>query len=658
MTVLQGSTAFKTKSWTAALALLAVGAADAKQLMVASLADLSLEELSRVEITSVSKRPERLSDAPASVFVITSDNIRRSGVTTLPDALRLAPNLQVFQAQAGGYVVTARGSTVSGTTVGNKMLVLIDGRSVYSPLFAGVNWHVQHVMLEDVDRIEVISGPGGVLWGVNAVNGVINIITRRAKDTQGVLVAAGTGSAGTDASVRYGGDLGDAGHYRVYAKRANVRSTETRTGANKHDDYYITQVGMRADWSQGENNFALIANAYDGSLGQPEPGTLSLGGVPQALDDIPVRGINILARWDRALTGGGQLEAQVYYDRSTQDVVPSFAQDLDIFDLQFQHRFAPIGAHALTWGAQYRYAIDRISNGEVFQFRPDDVNQRWYSLFVQDEIGLSDTLRLTLGARLEHNDYTDWEFLPSARLAWKFAPEHLLWAAISRAVRAPSRIDRDLFAIHPALPQPVLRGGEDMRSEIAEVYEVGYRGNIGANFLYSVTVFHTNYDDLRTQEDNVSDPLAPFAVFGSGMEGTTDGVEIWGTYEVSPQWRLSAGFTYLNVERELKRGSRDQNTVNIEEGASPERMWLLRSSINLPYQMELDTTLRHVSALDTGDVPSYLAVDIRLGWRPDNKTEVSVTGINLFGGSHAEFGGAATRSEFDSGVYFKVVTQF
>jgi iron complex outermembrane receptor protein len=616
----------------------------------ADLATMSLEELMNVRVTSVSKRPERLSDAAASIFVITGDDIRRAGVTTLPEALRLAPNLHVARAHASGYAINARGLTSSSA---NKLLVLIDGRSVYTPLFSGVFWDVQDVLLEDVERIEVISGPGGTLWGTNAVNGVINVITRSSKDTQGGLAAAGAGNREFGGALRYGGRFGADGSYRVYGKHLDHDQTATASGAAKTDAWHKSQAGFRADWGGARDQFTVQGDAYRGSMGQPLPGTISITGVALALDTISISGGNLIGRWARSLEGGSSLSVQAYFDRTERTVPPTFAETLNTTDVQFQHTLRPLGMHRVTWGAQYRHAMDRVTNSAIVAFLPARENQTWLSFFAQDEIALRDDLRLTLGARLERNDYTGYEFLPTARLGWTVAPDHLLWTAATRTVRAPSRLDRDTFV--PGTAPFLLRGGPDVRSEIAKVYEIGYRGRPLEQVSYSVTAFHADYDHLRTQEIA---PSGTFLVFGSGMEGMTSGVEMWGTYHVSQMWRLRAGLTVLNEKLKLKPGSNDVTAPRAQEGRDPERTWMIASSHDLPHRTELDVRARRVSELASLGVPAYTAVDVRLGWRVRSDLELSVTGQNLFGSGHGEFNDPVTRTEFQRGVFFKILSRF
>jgi len=613
------------------------------------LADLSLEELGNIQITSVSRRAERLSDAAASVFVITAEDIRRSGVTNLPEALRLAPNLQVAQVNADGYAISARGFNGSAA---NKLLVLIDGRSVYTPLFAGVFWDVQDVMLEDVERIEVISGPGGTLWGVNAVNGVVNVITRSAKSTQGGMIAAGVGSRENDGALRYGDSVGADGNYRVYGKYFDRNHTFTADGSTKDDALHRGQAGFRADWDRPGDQFMVQGNAYRGREGQPLPGSIATGAI-FTLGTISLSGANLTTRWGHALEGGSNVVVQAYYDRTERTVPPTFAETLDIFDLQFQHSMRLADSHVVVWGGEYRYSFDRLDNSSFFAFLPASLDQRWASLFAQDESTLAKDLRLTLGARVERNDYTGNEFLPNARLAWKFASDHLLWTAASRTVRAPSRFDRDPFV--PGNPPFLLAGGPDFRSEVAKVYEVGYRGQPATSISYSVTVFHADYDHLRTQDVA---PSGTFLVLGNGMEGTTNGVEMWGNYQASRTWRLSAGLTGLRETLQLKPGTIDTANSVAQGGQNPAHSWMLRSSLDLPYQSEVDVTVRHVSALANPEVPAYTTGDLRYGWRPRRDLELSVTGQNLFGREHAEFTAPATRSQFGRSVFFKVLGRF
>lgn len=619
-----------------------------------SFADLSLEELGNIEITSVSKKPQSLSDVAASVFIINSDDIRRSGASTLPEALRLAPNLQIAQSSATGYAITARGLNGGTTSAPNKLLVLIDGRPVYSPLFSGVFWDAQDVMLENVERIEVISGPGGTVWGINAVNGVINVITKSAKDTQGPLASVQAGNIGNNTAARYGGTLGENGHFRVYAKSSNREDTELENGTDVSDGWHRNQVGFRADWDFSTDQISLIGNAYEGDIGQPAPGSLSVEGTALQLDTISISGVNLTAHWEHLLDSGSRIHLQAYYDRALRTNPPTFSDATNIFDVQLQHTLKPMGRHNLLWGANYRYSKDEFSNDSpIFGLQPEKVNQSWLSLYGQDEIALTQDLDLTLGIRAERNPYTGYEFLPDARLAWKVAPQHLIWAGVSRAVRAPSRLDADAFI--PRDPPFVVRGGPDIRSEIAKVYQLGYRGQINPKFNFEITTFYNDYEDLRTVEIDFS---GPFLVFANEMEGHAHGFEMWGTYQVMPKWRISAGLTTLNQDFNLKSGSTDPVGSLATAGYDPSHTWQIRSSFNISPDKELDIFVRRSGELTyPEEVPEYTAVDARLGWKVRKNFEVSLIGQNLLGTEHAEYGSRLYRSELPRGVFLKLVWQ-
>src|SRR2546423_1910419 len=554
---------------------------------VADLADLSIEELGNIQITSVSKHAERLSDAPAAIFVITGDDIRRSGATRLAEALRLAPNLEVARVSASSYAISARGFN---NTIANKLLVLIDGRTVYTPLFSGVFWDAQDVMLEDVERIEVISGPGATLWGANAVNGVINVITRRASDTQGAFAYGRAGDLERGVGARYGGTMGSAGAYRVYGRFFDVFNTSRADGSTASDGWSKGQVGFRTDWGTATNAFTVQGDAYRGSLDQ------AIG------DDTSISGNNLLGRWNRDLAGWGQLQVQSYFEHTERDIPGTFAERLNIYDVEFQHGLRAIGANRLTWGGGYRYGDDRVSNSAFLAFLPADRRLRWANVFAQDEIALLESLRLTLGLKFESNYYTGTEPLPSARLAWKLQPQRLLWGAVSRALRAPSRIDRDFFVT--AGPTQIA-GGPDFASEVVKVIELGYRDQPSPQATYSVSLFHNIYDKLRSVE-----PISPTtSVLGNKMEGTGDGLEAWGNYQAAKNWRLSAGASFLRQRLSFKPDSGDTNAS--AAGNDPAHQWLLRSSVDLSNCPELGIGVRRDAALPHPSGPPYTAVDVR-----------------------------------------------
>jgi iron complex outermembrane receptor protein len=614
------------------------------------IADLSIEELANIQIQSVSKKSETLAAAAASVFVITADDIRRSGLTSVPEVLRLAPNLQVSKSSNGGYAISARGLNGSNNSAPNKLQVLIDGRSVYAPLFSGVFWDNQDLILEDVERIEVVSGPGGTLWGVNAVNGVINITTRAARDTQGSLAVLAAGQRGYDTGFRQGGALAGGGHWRVYGKYRDERHTDTETGAVVDDARHHAQLGFRSDWERGAHQFSLHGNAYRGEAGQPKPGAIQTG-APFALGRVDTSGVNLTGRWAHALGGGASVSVQAYLDHTRRIVPPTFSESLAIADLQLQHSLATIGAHTLVWGANYRHTWDDVTNSPYVAFLPAKTSQTWSSLFAQDEIALRPNLRLIAGARVERNPYTGSEVLPTLRLAWTVASAHTLWAGASRTVRAPSRLDADTFI--PGVAPFLLRGGPQIRSEVARVIELGYRGQPLPNLSYSITAFHNDYDHLRTQE---IDPGFTYITFDSLMEGKARGIEMWGNFQATPAWRLSAGLLGLHQRMTLKPGSNDLAGPGTA-GKDPSHTAQLRSAFNVADDMDVDLVVRKVGRLSNPDVPGYTAVDARFGWRVRKGLELSLFGQNLNGGGHGEYGPAATRTAVERALGVKLVWQ-
>ena len=612
----------------------------------ADIADLSIEELANIQITSVSKKPEALAGAAASVYLITADDIRRSGAQSIAEVLRLAPNLQVARVSNSGYAISARGLNGSNNSAPNKLQVLIDGRSVYAPLFSGVFWDANDLMLEEIARIEVISGPGGTLWGVNAVNGVINITTRAARDSSGSLAVLSADEGGYGAAFRQGGAMA-GGHWRVYGKTLRQRHSDLADGAPVNDARRQSQVGMRADWARGAHQFSVHGNAYKGTARQAAPGLVQTG-TEVVLGDVATSGVNLTAQWSYPLAGGGSLSLQGYVDHTDRDVPPSFGEALDIADVQFQHSMAPIGRHTVVWGASYRYTWDDVTNSDFVAFLPARTNQAWGSLFAQDEIALRDDLRLVLGGRVERNPYTGAEFLPTVRLAWTPASGQSLWASASRTVRGPSRLDADAFI--PGRPPYILRGGPAIRSEVAKVVELGYRSQPTAQLSYSVTAFFNDYDHLRTRE---VDPSGTFVTFGNLMQGRARGLEMWGSYQATPGWRLSAGLLALHESLSLKAGSTDLDGPGIG-GKNPAHTAQLRSAFTLSANKQLDIAVRKVAALS--EVPGYTALDARVGWELQRGVELSVYGHNLNGG-HGEYGPVETRAEVGRTVGMKLVWQ-
>jgi iron complex outermembrane receptor protein len=616
----------------AALALGVAGhvALAQQQVSMASLADLSLEQLSNIEVTSVAGRAESLQDAASSIYVITGDEIRRSAATSLPEALRLAPNLQVARLNAAQYSISARGFN---NAIGNKLLVLIDGRTVYSPLFSGVFWDANDVVLEDVDRIEVISGPGGTLWGANAVNGVINVITRPAAATQGALASVARSGAGGYEMARWGGALGEVGHYRLYALAMDHDNTSRADGLRRPDAASKRQVGFRSDWNAGAGRVTVQGDAYTG------------GEYPANNLAPRLSGANLLARWTGSFANGSPFKLQAYVDRSRRDDVTGFRDDSTTTDLQFSHEPVIAAGQQLLWGAGYRRTRAMNEASPAIAFLPARKTLDWANVFVQHDLNISEKLQLTLGAKAERNDYTGVEFLPNARLSYKHSPSAMTWAAASRAVRAPARLDREFFA--PGTPPFVINGGPAFESEIAKVLEIGHRGYAAPGITYSATLFHQHYDGLR------SGSLAPVTLVNQ-IEGSTGGVEAWASWQASAAWRLSAGLLELRKHLHSTRAVPDPGGV-ANLGNDPRRQWSLRSSLNLGRRGEFDFMLRHVGALPSPAVESYTAVDARLALNVTQQLELSLLAQNLFDRRHVEFNAVSAASQIERRVFIKAL---
>ena len=598
------------------------------------LADLSLEELSNIEVSSVSRRSEKLSQVAASLYVISDDAIHRAGARTLPEALRLAPNLQVARVNANQYAISARGFN---NAIGNKLLVLIDGRTVYAPYFSGVQWDQQDVLMDDVARIEVISGPGGSVWGTNAVNGVINIVTKAAEATQGLLLEAGDGNTDSGGAVRWGGALGGAGRIRAYARLLQQSNTRSEGATDVADGSHRAQIGWRADWLSDGEGTTLQGDAYRGDTQARVGAGFNLGG-------IKTSGENVLARWTGTLQGGSKLRVQGYYDHSRREDRFQYSPEDTVTDLEFQHSLV-FGPHEVDWGGGWRTARDDIRPGLLFGFVPQRSSQSWRNLFIQDAIRLSEQLSLTAGTKFEHNDYTGWETLPSLRLAWAPSPQQLWWAAVSRAVRAPARLDRDLRL--PPTPPYIIAGGPNFVSEVAQVVELGYRAQPRHDLNFSATLFRYGWDHLRSGQS------PPNAQVQNQIDGSSYGLEAWGRWQALNWLQLSAGVDLLRKDLAAAPGSGDP-TGPSALGNDPEQQWQLRASMQLPQQQSLELGLRRVGALPNPAVPAYTALDLSYIWNVRQGLELSVIGQNLADARHPEIDAYPARSEFARSVFVQL----
>lgn len=635
------------------------------------LTDLSIEELMEIEVTSVAKKVQKLSQAAAAIYVLTSDDIRRSGATSIAEALRLVPGLEVARIDSAKWAISSRGFN---SRFANKLLVLMDGRSIYTPLFSGVFWEAQDTVLEDIDRIEVIRGPGGTLWGANAVNGVINIITKSAADTQGGLVTVGSGTEERGVGqVRYGGVLSDHAHFRVYAKYFDRGPLDDEDGHAAADDWSLARAGFRIDWDVSDADaWTVQGDYYDGQAGQTTVVPIyaaPFGDVRN--EDADMAGGNLLARWRRTLGDDSDLALQLYYDWTKRDEIV-LEQIHDTFDIDFQHRF-PLGERQeILWGLGYRLIADHADGPQMLTLDPENRTDHLFSAFIQDELTVvPDRLVFTIGSKFERNDYTGFEYQPSARLLWTPHSDHTVWAAVSRAVRTPARIEHDVELTGnrrtPPGAFPRMTGDSSFESEDLLAYELGYRVRPSSRLSFDLATFCNVYDDLRTGEvhnaiwETTPGPghiIVPL-VIDNKMDGVTYGAELAVHWQPLDWWQVRVGYTFLEMQLELDHDSTDPREEG-QERESPENQAFLRSSMDLPWNLEFDLIGRYVdnvSVADAGaflDQGRYLELDARLAWRPTDDLEIFLSGQNLLKSRHPEFGWHFIRTEpteTERGVY-------
>jgi iron complex outermembrane receptor protein len=636
----------------------------------AALKQLSIEQLMDVEVTSVSKTRESLMGAAAAVAIVTDEDIQRSGAQTVPEALRSVPGLYVARETANAWSVSSRG--FSGVN-SQDLLVLSDTRSIYTPLFSGVFWDVQDYLMEDIDRIEVIRGPGGALWGSNAVNGVININTKSAQDTQGGLLEAATGTQDRiTTAARYGGQLGDQAYFRVFGKFTDQDAEDYPPGTSA-DDWRLGHVGFRSDWqATPQDGLTIQGDAYDGKIGLVSPSALILGR-PQPQNPLRtgVDGGNLLGRWQHTVDATSDVQARFYYDHTHRND-PSFVDDLDTIDLDAQHRFALAWHQEITWGLSYRLMDDRNVGKGVFVLVPASSHDSIYSGFVQDQASLGHDVHVTLGTKLEHNDFSGFEVQPSIRAAWDQTSTRTLWAAISRAVRVPTRLERDvdIDASDPAgNPVAVLLGNRNFHAEQLLAFELGYRWQLASNLSLDLASFHNHYTGLASLEFGTPfiDPNTGQTIFPvrnqNLIHGRADGFETLVSYSPQSYWRLSLTWSYIDMSL-VDRGL-DLNRDRFAEDSTPKNQVGLRSYLDLPHNLELDLQLRALSALPRiaqsptpESIPGYEELDVRLAWRPGRHTQLSLDGQNLLHDNHVEFGALGQRSAIRRSVYGKVKWEF
>lgn len=634
------------------------------------LLNLSLEQLSNIEVTSVSKKAEKESDAAAAIYVITKEDIKHSGATNIPDLLRMVPGVTVTQAGAHDWTVTARGGV---NQFANKLLVLMDGRTIYSPLFAGVIWDEQDTMLEDIDRIEVIRGPGATLWGANAVNGVINIITKNAKDTQGGLAVASAGNRVKGiGSVRYGTKLGDDSYVRTYAKQTEYNSEFAATGGSAHDSWKKSQAGFRSDSKISERDSLNIQGdiyGIDENIPYTIPDANSITGVSFA-EGAKSYGANLMAKWEQKQSSDSQTSLQVYFDH-TYYQTSFFNDEANTLDFDFQHVWTGWDSQEIVWGAGYRF-INSVNDPTSQQYAlvPKTRNDNLFNAFIQDKFALiPESVFLTLGSKFEKNDYTGIEVQPSARLSWLAAKNQTLWGSVSRAVHTPSRFTDDgqlAYGVDPTggfFGNPLLvrsEGNRDLESEELIAYELGYRIQPTKQSAIDVAAFYNDYDkiflDVYDTDNYVvgATDILPIKTI-NGNKARSTGVEVSGKWNPYENWQLAASYSYINLVFDVK-----DSPAGTDWGKQPKNQFNVRSYYTFSNGIMMSNALYYVSQLGGISIPSYYRFDTRLAYEVTPGIELSVVGQNLLDDRHPEFTPFVYKSAAEIGrsVYGSVAIKF
>ncbi len=599
-----------------------------------ALKNLSLEELMNVMVTSVSKKEEKLIEAASAIQVITAEDIQNSGVRTIPEALRLASNLQVAQVNGSQWAISARGFN---NVQANKLLVLIDGRTVYSLLYGGVWWDVQNVMLEDIDRIEVISGPGGSLWGANAVNGVINIITKSSKETQGLFVEVGYGNTTSDATpllpyydgeytaaLRYGGELNEDFTYRVYGMGFHINHTLDTNRKSAADDWAMLKGGFRADWEASQKStVTFIGNIYGGTSNPDGAETPAI-----------TKGDNFLVNWKRENSSTSQFQLQTYYDHTWRNFGNTFTEDVKTLDIEAQNYHQLGSRHELNYGTGARLIAHKMNNLELFGFFPAYKNLYVFNTFLQyDFMLIPDKLKYTIGTKLEYNSYTQFQHQPNTRLTWLATDNLSVWAAYSRAVRNPSRFDRELgYYLTP--DQGLILGNPDFRSEVLDAFEFGLHYQPNENYFFSAATFYNIYDHVRSAEPT---DLTVFPIIlSNGVRGESFGFEFSGNAYITPWLNMRGGYTLFKKNLYLKPGSKDLNEASAESN-DPMHQLLLQANVETAWDVEIGTVFRYIAFLPDPFVETYAALDIRLAWAVNENLELSLVGQDLLSPYHTEY---------------------
>ncbi|HZS46540.1 MAG TPA: TonB-dependent receptor [Blastocatellia bacterium] len=634
--------------------LLSAGTTVFAQQQQKDLSDKSLDELVNIQVTSVSKKEQKLFQAAAAVYVITQEDIRRSGLSSIPELLRMVPGLEVAQVTADSWAISSRGFNGQ---FANKMLVLIDGRSIYTHVFSGVFWDLQDLVLEDIERIEVIRGPGATIWGANAVNGVINIVTKRASSTQGGLVDVTSGNEDRGiATIRYGGKIGERAYYRAYTKYSNRGSLEHPTGPKAGDGWDALHSGFRLDWQTSDRDsltiqgdlYRSVADNLTNELVSVSPFITS----PNNSDTVS-QGGNIQARWERVFSPRSDMTIQFYYDHGHRRQTP-VAWSQNTIDFDFTHHLLLGSRHDIVWGAGFRSNNDQFQNSVEIAFIPAAQRQYIFSAFAQDEITVVENrLHVTVGSKIEHDSFSGFNTQPSVRISWTPSDRQTIWASVSHALRSSSRFDRDLrdnYSIIPIGPGMngvfEVFGNPNFAPEVLNAFELGYRMQPNNRVYIDLATFYNKYRRLETIEVGIPvfqpDPSGGYLVvpgfFDNKMRGAAYGAELSATWNVGNRWKLVAGYSWLTLKMRPDESSNDTSSAATAEGSSPHHQFKLQSFLSLPHKFEFDASIYYVDKLPFYQVPAYTRLDLRLGWRLNDSLDFSIGGQNLLSPAHLEFG--------------------
>ncbi len=636
--------------------------------------DFSLEDLMDIEVTSVSRKAQKLSDTAAAVFVITNEDIKRSGVTSIPEALRMAPGINVNRIDSSKWAITSRGFN---DRYANKLLVMIDGRSVYDPNFSGTYWESRDVFLEDVERIEVIRGPGGTLWGANAVNGVINIITKHSAETQGGFVEAGAGTEEKGfVGARYGAELSEGTFARAYVKAFDRDESKRASGEGSADNWKALRVGFRIDSQYNErNSLTFQGDLFNGDQDNQLNITSNVAPFQEIVDDTAkTGGGNILGRWNHITDSSSEFTFQFYYDRYDRSEI-HIDTERDTFDLDFQHRFAPGKNHDILWGASYRLTNDKITNTSSIQYSDTSPTENGYGLFVQDEITLArDRLWLTLGTKFQHSNLYSIGLQPSARILWIPHQQHRFWASVSRAERSPSLSERYMHSLAAVIPIPTplptiltVSGQTSFKPEKMTAWELGYRVSLTSSLSIDATIFHNKYTELGSLIASAPEFKGTYLevpyLYNNLDEAKTWGFEVASSWQASEWWGLDLAYSYLR--KDITSPVTETLSVDNHE---PRHRASFRSNMDLSENLDLDLWLKYTSSHKLPAIPlpgtvapeNYLTLDLRLGWMPADNLTIELVGQNLLDSQHLEHQSRnfVLRSEIERSIYGQISWKF